>query len=373
VSLHEQLYQYTSQGGLDASSARRLWQLSGQGLAPNHWTGWLKRGAAVLAGGLVGFGVMLWVAANWDLFSRLERFALLQGLLGLAVAGAVVGGMWADRGAGRGDGRADGSGDGGGLNGSPLGSPSGRGLPPDARDSRDTSSATAVSSVTSALALLAFLTLGGLLAYFGQTYQTGADAWNLFALWAALAVPLLLAVSSDLLWLPWQVVTSLAISLWAYTYAGHEWSVVPQTLPVHALALAFSALLVGVLGVHARHSGHGWAWRMSVLCGCVLALGIGVGSLFRPTVAPQYAMVLGLLGMALGLAWWRREVFAMSVVALALHVLLLGGWIHSHSPRGFEELLLLAGMAAALLAGSVWLILQRSRSARSEDALEEAA
>lgn len=347
MSLHEQLYQYTSQGGLDASSARRLWQLSGQGLAPSRWLGWLTRGAAALAAGLVGFGVILWVAANWDLFTRLERFALLQTLLGLAVLGAVASGAWP---AGR-----------------PGNVPDGQPLPPATRPSQ------AASSVTSALALLAFLTLGGLLAYFGQTYQTGADAWNLFALWAALAVPLLLAVSSDLLWLPWQVVTSLAISLWAYTHAGHEWSVVPQTLPVHGMALAFSALLVGLLGLHARHSGHWWAWRMAVLCACLLALGIGIGSLFRTTIAPQYAWVVGLLAIALGLAWWRREVFAMSAVSLVLQVLLLGGWIQSRGPRAFEDLLLLAGLAGALLAGSVWLILQRSRSARSVDLPQEVA
>ncbi len=348
MSLHEQLYQYTSQGGLDASSARRLWQLSGQGLAPQRWMWWLKCGAAALAAGLVGFGIMLWVAANWDTFTRTERFVMLEALLGLAVLGAVIvvpppvfsiktaatvpGGGATDR----------------WISPARLHSP-------------------AASPVASALALLAFLTLGGLLAYFGQTYQTGADAWNLFALWAALAVPLLLAVSSDLLWMPWQVVTSLAISLWAHTYGGREWSVVPQTLPVHATALALSAVLVGVLGLHGRQSGHWWAWRMSVLCGCVLALAMGVGSLFRTTIAPQYAMVLGLMGIAMALAWWRREVFAMSAVALVLNVLLLGGWIHSRSLRGFDELLLVAGLAAVLLAGSVRLILQRSRSAGPED------
>ncbi|MBB3194634.1 DUF2157 domain-containing protein [Roseateles terrae] len=354
MSLHEQLYQYTSQGGLDASSARRLWQLSGQGLAPDRWMWWMKCGAAALAAGLVGFGVMLWVAANWDAFTRFERFAMLQGLLGLAVVGAVIVPTFSAA----------------SIHANPSvpgSAPGGRWVSP----ANVTSSA--ASPVVSALALLSFLTLGGLLAYFGQTYQTGADAWNLFALWAALAVPLLLAVPSDLLWMPWQVVTSLAISLWAYTYAGHEWSVVPQTLPVHAIALALSALLIGVLGVHGRLSGHWWAWRMSVLCACVLALGIGIGSLFRTAIAPQYAMVLGLLGIAMALAWWRREVFAMSVVALVLNVLLLGGWIHSRSLRAFDELLLVAGLAAVLLAGSVRLILQRSRSARSGDFTEGAA
>ena len=43
------------------------------------------------------------------------------------------------------------------------------------------------------LGLLALLGIGGLFAYFGQTHQTGADPWQLFALWAALVLPLRLA------------------------------------------------------------------------------------------------------------------------------------------------------------------------------------
>ena len=62
------------------------------------------------------------------------------------------------------------------------------------------------------LALLAFLGTGGLFAYFGQTYQTGADAWQLFALWGALALPLCLGARSDALWAPWALVVMTAIS-----------------------------------------------------------------------------------------------------------------------------------------------------------------
>ena len=40
------------------------------------------------------------------------------------------------------------------------------------------------------MGLLAMLGMGALFAYFGQTYQTGADPWQLFALWAALSLPL---------------------------------------------------------------------------------------------------------------------------------------------------------------------------------------
>ncbi len=327
MSLHEQLYQYTSQGGLDASSARRLWQLSGQGQVPARLWARLRLGAAALAAGLVGFGVMLWVAANWDSFTRFERFALLQGLLVVAVAGAA----WTT------------------------------GTRTPAAWTSSAWAPTAARSVRTAVSLLAFLTLGGLLAYFGQTYQTGADAWNLFALWAALSLPLVMSTPSDLVWAPWQIVTSLAISLWSYTYAGHGWSVGPGTFSIHAIALGLSALLTTALALHGWRSGQWWAWRLSVLTASLQALVWGVFSLMRSIVAPQYGLVLALFGITLALAWWRREVFVMSVAALALNVLLVGGWVHSRSLRQFEELLLVAGLAAVLLAGSVQLILHRIR------------
>lgn len=321
MSLHEQLYQYTSQGGLDASSARRLWQLSGQGQVPARLWARLRAGAAVLAAGLVGFGVMLWVAANWDGFTRFERFALLQGFVVLAVLGAWIP-QWGAQ----------------------------RDVPAGARiDAR------------AALGLLAFLTLGGLLAYFGQTYQTGADAWTLFALWAALSLPLIAAISSDLVWAPWQIVTSLAISLWSHTYGGYDWSVGAGALPVHAIALGLSLLLTAALALHGWRSGQWWAWRLSVVTGSAFGLALGVISLFASTIAPQYALVLGLFGVAMALAWWRREVFVMSAAALALNVLLIGGWVHGRRLRDFDELLLVAGLAALLLAGSVQLILHRTR------------
>lgn len=360
VSLHEQLYQYTSQGGLDASSARRLWQLSGQGQAPEQLWMWLRRGAVLLAAGLAGFGVMLWVAANWDTFTRFQRFALLQSVVVLAVVGA-----WISEPPPRMRFRSPASIEGGAREPGDHVAPDSTQHPPQLPEQqRDPCHAPDASRthVRAALALLAFLTLGGVLAYFGQTYQTGADAWNLFALWAALSLPLVAAISSDLLWAPWQIVTSLAISLWSYTYGGHDWSVGAGTLPVHAIALGLSLLLIAALALHGKHSGQWWAWRLAVLTANTLALTLGVMSLFRSTIAPQYGLVVGLYGLALALGWWRRQVFVMSVAALALNVLLIGGWVHGRSLRGFEELLVVAGLAALLLAGSVQLIMHRTRA-----------
>ena len=96
----------------------------------------------VAAGGLIGFGVILWVAANWSAFAKFERFALIGGVTWVAAFAAFT-------------------------------------LP----------------RLRIPASLIGILSIGGLLALVGQTYQSDADAWTLFALWAGLALPW--AVASD--------------------------------------------------------------------------------------------------------------------------------------------------------------------------------
>jgi uncharacterized membrane protein len=87
--------------------------------------------------------VIFFVAANWQDYGLMGRFAILQ----VALA------------------RAPGS---------------RSGVPPP-------------SPVGQSTLVLAILVTGALLALFGQSYQTGADVFELFFTWAALAVPFALA------------------------------------------------------------------------------------------------------------------------------------------------------------------------------------
>lgn len=109
-------------------------------------------GVAIAGAALGGLGILFWVAANWNWLTRGQCFALLQAVVVVMCAGALL------RTAAR--------------------------LP---------------------LCVLAFLSIGALCAYFGQTYQSSADAWQLFALWAMLALPLGLGVRHDALWAPWTL------------------------------------------------------------------------------------------------------------------------------------------------------------------------
>lgn len=54
---------------------------------------------------------------------------------------------------------------------------------------------------------------GALLAVYGQIYQTGADAWTLFAGWSGLLLPWLVAARDEALTTLWLVVVALAVGL----------------------------------------------------------------------------------------------------------------------------------------------------------------
>jgi uncharacterized membrane protein len=75
------------------------------------------------------------------------------------------------------------------------------------------------ASSTAMLTGMALLT-GALLALTGQTYQTGADPWQLFAIWALLISPLAIIGRASSLWLLWLCLLNLSIYLHLHTFRG---------------------------------------------------------------------------------------------------------------------------------------------------------
>ncbi len=114
--------------------------------------------------GSLGAGVIFFVAANWQAWGLAGRFGLLQAGLLICVATA----LW---------------------------------QPPPAR-------------VGQAGLLLATLFTGALLALFGQSYQTGADLFELFLTWSLLALPFAVAALSGAVWAVWWVVLDVGLGLY---------------------------------------------------------------------------------------------------------------------------------------------------------------
>lgn len=68
--------------------------------------------------------------------------------------------------------------------------------------------------------LMATIFLGVLLALYGQTYQTGADPWQLFFNWALLMLPWALIGRFSAIWLVWILLINLSIILYHQAFRG---------------------------------------------------------------------------------------------------------------------------------------------------------
>ncbi|QTC01845.1 GDYXXLXY domain-containing protein [Alcaligenes sp. SORT26] len=166
---------------------------------PTDWRVFLTKLAWGLAVLLLASGLVTWIAANWENWGHVAKFALAQGAVlisaGLALLLRRRSGGW----------------------GHDLGVPA-------------------------ALTGLAAVATGGLLALIGQTYQTGADPWQLFALWTVLIIPWVFTVRSVFLSVLWLVLINTALYLWIdVTRLGwFERTYTSQTL----MALGVNALLL---------------------------------------------------------------------------------------------------------------------------------
>lgn len=131
---------------------------------------YLFRIFALLAVAFFASGVVSWIAANWSLFGKMEKLGLLEGLFGLSL---LIGGICYHREISR----------------------------------------KQLHFHSQLWLFLAAVLIGGLFALIGQIYQTGANAWQLFAIWALLQLPLLYALPNIANVLLWLVTSNTALAL----------------------------------------------------------------------------------------------------------------------------------------------------------------
>ena len=300
--------------GLDAGQRQAVYALATR--PPPQVLRDVTRGLAVVAALLLGLGLIFWIAANWQLHTRWFKLGVVQGALALAVLLAV-----------------------------------------------------ALPRARTAALLAATLALGGLLALVGQTYQTGADTWQLFAMWAVLALPWTLLQRSQVLWALWVGIASVA--LWLWTGRGGfrmGWGSAPPLLEflVHLLAWVPLVLLpagLGRLGWVA--GGNRWAVRLALAAALTYWASQGLEAAFdwRSNKAALClvvgAVAMGLMAMAAAGAWRWRDLPSLALAGLGLNVVALGwvgkwAWQWGGDTVGMGltsllALLALGGMATALL------------------------
>jgi uncharacterized membrane protein len=237
------LLDYCVRHRLDLPTMKGLWQFAGFDVPPPKLLNFVRAGLAAASVLLLGAGMVCWVAANWSDLGRPLQFGLLEALVLLPCIGAALLPQW-----------------------------------------------------RSWLALFAFLAIGALFAYFGQTYQTGADPWQLFALWAALGLPVLIDTRTESIWVAWVIVAMTGIWLWAHSWrtANDEQSIIPAVAgcaaalllalslarPLHrftgAGVFASGTAIVAALGIVSATAfpsltGHGAGGLAVILIGLILA------------------------------------------------------------------------------------------------------
>lgn len=235
IRRRDQLLRWTEQGLLTSEQLERALAPEQPQPAARHWLLALDRVLAFYGCLLLALGVIFFFAFNWE---QLHRFAKL----GLAVAALS------------------------GFAGAAL--------------------VVARGTVAYRAALFgASLATGGLLALIGQTYQTGADIWQLFAVWAALSLPWALLSRSVACWALFWGIANLA--LLRYLALSTGWFVGDSTDIVAALmkVAVFNALLL--LLFESRSS-----WLPQTASVIQRLAGAGL---------------LAALALAAMLAWWRQE------------------------------------------------------------------
>ena len=283
------------------------------------WRQFLSRGTLWLGIWLLGAAVICGVAANWEALSKTQRFVGAQGLLAVCVVAAAWLG-WRFRAAD--DVRRYGS---------------------------------------DALLALAGLLLGALLALLGQTYQTGADTWELFAWWGVLLLPWAMVAMSQAVWLLWMVVVNIALMLYVQEGGVFWWSYAfaRQMLPVGLVNLVFLA---------------GWEvacrrWRASTVLGPRVLVAWLVGLLGTTTFfadGPLYGLGSGIgllwILMTLGLGYYyqhvRRDLVILALLAagvIGMSLRVIGGWLVDVANDAWVALPLAALLIGEAVIAAGWL------------------
>ena len=319
---------WQEQNALSAQQVPAALRLAGLPPSRREWRLWIDRlllwlGVAALLAGLIFF-----VAANWSGMGRLGKFALAEAALILCLAAYVWGARFRH---------------------------------------------------ANAALLAASLAVGALLALIGQTYQTGADTFELFVVWAALILPWVLLARLPALWVVWLAILHVAYVF--YITAEMPWWFFRKTENLFAgiVLLDCCALLAWEL-----FAARGWAWMQGRWVPRLLALAAGGAA----TLLAIYAIIdhrnanglywllycAVLAGIYIGYRHTLPDISMLAGGALSLIVVAttgLGRLLLENQRGNYIVSLFLLGLFSMLAtAGAAWWLRQVARTLKNKNALE---
>lgn len=282
-----QLLEWIEEGHLAPAQAPEAFILAAPGPDTGAWRQFLSRLSLSLGALLIAAGVIFFFAYNWSGLERLGKLTLVQSVLLISVALT----WWKG---------AD--------------APIGR-----------------------AALIAASLLVGATLAVFGQIYQTGADPWQLFALWAAIITPWAFTSRMPWLLLLWLGLLDTGVILYlearpnVFGFVSEPELLLWSLVAINGLALIFWESLASNLLPWLRAS---WARRL-----LVLSVGIPITALLVQSIAMDQSSVLPaaigwLVWMSASLTHYRylrpdlfvlaADVLAVIVVAVSILLIHIG-------------------------------------------------
>jgi len=183
--------------------------------------------------------------------------------------------------------------------------------------------------VDSSLLIMLFLTVGGLLALFGQVYQTGADPWQLFAIWALLVSVLVLVSGQVVLWILWSLLLNIALALCIDSHSGWLGQIVVEQSAIW-LFLGLNSVLLVILEVISQPVSKAlinhrmqfcfveqpWARQLQALVLLLCATYLSFGAIFEWR---NFALSYGISALAVMTGmffYYRYKRFDLAILAL---------------------------------------------------------
>jgi uncharacterized membrane protein len=272
MNRRDAILEWAEQGRLEQGRLRAALEAGGALPGADDWRGFLDRLLLWGAAAFLSVALAFFIAYNWEELGRWVRFALVE-----AAFVAALGGAWwlgLDRAAGK------------------------------------------------ACLFAAAIVVGVMFALVGQTYQTGADPWELFALWAAAIVPFALAGRLPVLWLLVLALANLATVLYFQAFHGlfsivfgrHQQLWIMFGLNAVAL-VAWEALAArGTPWMQER-----WSARIVATASGGIACALAVFDVFDRQLSGE-GLLAWSLWCAAAYAWHRRrrkDLFVLAGVALS--------------------------------------------------------
>jgi uncharacterized membrane protein len=211
--------------------------------------------------------------------------------------------------------------------------------------------------------LLATIFLGVLLALYGQTYQTGADPWQLFFNWALLMLPWAFIGRFPAIWVLWVVLINLTIVLYHQAFRGAFWLMIDSSTDMlwlvffcNALALATWELLGNIWHWLAER----WAIRLLAIGAGVPVTWLALHAIFdqeETGILPAVVWALFLAALYLVYRKMKHDLFMLAGGCLS-GIVIVVSFMAKHMLDDFDEgaFLVLALVVIGLGAGAaVWL------------------